>query len=154
MRKVTMVKALVAFIAILFINSFPIQAQTVSQQVIKNGHVQTIDIEVTKEKIVAKATKNKVKEKKHTQVSSKIQISRIQTGVWLPNSIEDIKANMDAQGITSNNVFDNIMYQIQYGDTLSQISQIVGVGVDDLSTYNNILNPDKIYVGDAIQLHK
>lgn len=41
-------------------------------------------------------------------------------------------------------------YEIEWGDTLSQISVDTGVSVDTLAEANDIANPDLIYAGSAL----
>lgn len=69
---------------------------------------------------------------------------------------------------TSNNITDNTdstissdtaskyldidVYDISWGDTLSSISRLTGVSVDELAKLNNISNPNLIYSGSSIKI--
>jgi LysM repeat protein len=44
------------------------------------------------------------------------------------------------------------LYTIQEGDTLSEIAQIFGVAVDDLISYNAIVDPDAIQAGQVLKV--
>ncbi|MEW6283664.1 MAG: LysM domain-containing protein, partial [Candidatus Eremiobacterota bacterium] len=44
------------------------------------------------------------------------------------------------------------VYQINKGDTLSEISQKTGHSVKDLARWNDIEDPDKIYAGKTLKL--
>lgn len=43
-------------------------------------------------------------------------------------------------------------YTVQYGDTLTEIAQKFGCSVDDLVRWNDIPNPDLIYVGQVLRV--
>ncbi len=46
----------------------------------------------------------------------------------------------------------NTIYQIRYGDTLSEIAQRYGTTVDELVRLNDIQNPNLIYVGEKLRI--
>lgn len=46
----------------------------------------------------------------------------------------------------------NMIYTVQKGDTLSDISKIVGYSVDELADYNHIANKNLIYVNESIRI--
>ncbi len=46
----------------------------------------------------------------------------------------------------------NTIYQIRYGDTLSEIAQKYGTTVDELVRLNDIQNPNLIYVGEKLRI--
>lgn len=51
----------------------------------------------------------------------------------------------------------NMIYVVQKGDTLSKICErLFGYGMEyrELAAYNFIENPDKIFVGQLLSLHK
>ena len=55
-----------------------------------------------------------------------------------------------AQGETSASDAQTITYTVQAGDTLSKLAKQYGVTVDELVAWNNIENPDLIYVGQVL----
>ena len=44
------------------------------------------------------------------------------------------------------------IYYVQYGDTLSKIAARFGITLSELAAYNGIVNPNWIYVGQAIRI--
>ena len=55
-------------------------------------------------------------------------------------------------GGSSNSSSNNNVYVVQSGDTLSGIAQRFGVTVQELCEWNNISNPNYIYVGEVLKL--
>lgn len=47
---------------------------------------------------------------------------------------------------------EEIIYVVQYGDTLAEIASEYGMSYQELAEYNGIENPDKIYVGQKIRI--
>ena len=47
----------------------------------------------------------------------------------------------------------SISYTVQSGDTLSTIAEEYGVTVEELVEWNNISNPDDIYVGEVLKIY-
>ena len=60
---------------------------------------------------------------------------------WVANTTEDISNNINAQHIDTNNLHGN-KYVIQWGDTLSGISDATGISMAKLAYDNNIQNID------------
>lgn len=58
--------------------------------------------------------------------------------------IETLRYDVHATG--------NTIYQIRYGDTLSQIAQRYGTTVNELVRLNDIQNPNLIYVGEKLRI--
>ncbi len=58
--------------------------------------------------------------------------------------IETIRYNVHATG--------NTIYQIRYGDTLSQIAMDYNTTIEELVRLNNIQNPNLIYVGEKLRI--
>lgn len=163
--------ALIPFIIMCFmlVVSVPqTQAKMITQQVMKDGQLQTIVIDADKDinyniindeelkehekEKISKVT-NEV-DKDETRKSSKIHIRRaVKAGKWSANSAQDIKSNMDAQGISVHALAPSTSYEIQYGDTLVGISKIVSVKINQLIKINRIVDPDKIYAGDNLLLN-
>ena len=55
-------------------------------------------------------------------------------------------------GNTSSSTTNRQTYTVQSGDTLSGIAAEYGVTVQDLCNWNNISDPNKIYVGEVLQV--
>lgn len=72
---------------------------------------------------------------------------------WVANTTEDISNNISAQHIDTNNLHGN-KYVIQWGDTLSGISDATGISMAKLAYDNNIQNIDLIYAGDTLVLNR
>lgn len=72
---------------------------------------------------------------------------------WVANTTEDISNNINAQHIDTNNLHGN-KYVIQWGDTLSGISDATGISMAKLAYDNNIQNIDLIYAGDTLVLNR
>lgn len=53
---------------------------------------------------------------------------------------------------TASKYLDVDVYDISWGDTLSGISRLTGVSVDELAKLNNISNPNLIYSGSSIKI--
>lgn len=53
---------------------------------------------------------------------------------------------------TASKYLDISVYDISWGDTLSGISRLTGVSVDELAKLNNISNPNLIYSGSSIKI--
>lgn len=43
-----------------------------------------------------------------------------------------------------------VFYTVQRGDTLSRIARAMGVTASQLQTWNNLANPNRIYVGQSL----
>lgn len=146
-----------------------------TQQVVKDGQIHTIVVDADQEthyNIINDDELEKTSNENHSNeeiesvddkinkndvphASSKIRIHRaVKAGKWSANSASDIKANMDAQGISTNALAPRTTYTIQYGDTLLGISRTVSVKMNTLIKINNIINPNEIYAGDSIYLNK
>ncbi|QGZ69342.1 LysM peptidoglycan-binding domain-containing protein [Pediococcus pentosaceus] len=72
---------------------------------------------------------------------------------WVANTTEDISNNINAQHIDTSNLHGN-EYIIQWGDTLSGISDATGIPMAKLAYDNNIQNIDLIYAGDTLVLNR
>lgn len=72
---------------------------------------------------------------------------------WVANTTEDISNNISAQHIDTSNLHGN-EYIIQWGDTLSGISDATGIPMAKLAYDNNIQNIDLIYAGDTLVLNR
>ena len=46
------------------------------------------------------------------------------------------------------------VYDVTWGDTLSGISRLTGVSVDELAQLNHIANPNLIYSGSSIKIRQ
>lgn len=59
-------------------------------------------------------------------------------------------------GLTSTNTsyLDIDVYDVTWGDTLSGISRLTGVSVDELAQLNHIANPNLIYSGSSIKIRQ
>ena len=66
----------------------------------------------------------------------------------------DITNNTDStiSSDTASKYLDVSVYDISWGDTLSGISRLTGVSVDELAKLNNISNPNLIYSGSSIKI--
>lgn len=71
---------------------------------------------------------------------------------WVANTPEQISDNMQKQNIDVNNL-NGTKYVVQWGDTLSQISEVTNISVAKLAYDNNIPNIDLIYVGQVLILN-
>lgn len=71
---------------------------------------------------------------------------------WVANTPEQISDNMQKQNIDVNNL-NGTKYVVQWGDTLSQISEVTNISVAKLAYDNNITNVDLIYVGQVLILN-
>ena len=82
------------------------------------------------------------------------------------DSITDLAStNTDTTGVTNNNAntvltsttnsyLDIDVYDVTWGDTLSGISRLTGVSVDELAELNHIANPNLIYSGSSIKIRQ
>lgn len=84
------------------------------------------------------------------------------------DSITDLAStNTDTTGVTNTNTNDNTaltsttnsyldidVYDVTWGDTLSGISRLTGVSVDELAELNHIANPNLIYSGSSIKIRQ
>lgn len=84
------------------------------------------------------------------------------------DSITDLAStNTDTTGVTNTNTDVNIaltstthsyldidVYDVTWGDTLSGISRLTGVSVDELAQLNHIANPNLIYSGSSIKIRQ
>ena len=71
-----------------------------------------------------------------------------------PNDIyagEVLKIYTNGSGDSGNG--GSISYTVQSGDTLSTIAEEYGVTVEELVEWNNISNPDDIYVGEVLKIY-
>ena len=59
-------------------------------------------------------------------------------------------------GLTTTNTsyLDIDVYDVNWGDTLSGISRLTGVSVDELAELNHIANPNLIYSGSSIKIRQ
>lgn len=64
---------------------------------------------------------------------------------WEQRSIEDVKSEVQ-------NLNDEFVYTIQYGDTLGVIAKAIDVDVDKLVEVNSIQNADLIIAGDELRI--
>ena len=55
---------------------------------------------------------------------------------------------------TTNSYLDIDVYDVTWGDTLSGISRLTGVSVDELAELNHIANPNLIYSGSSIKIRQ
>lgn len=55
---------------------------------------------------------------------------------------------------TTNSYLDIDVYDVTWGDTLSGISRLTGVSVDELAQLNHIANPNLIYSGSSIKIRQ
>lgn len=82
------------------------------------------------------------------------------------DSITDLAStNTDTTGVTNTNAntaltsttnsyLDIDVYDVTWGDTLSGISRLTGVSVDELAELNHIANPNLIYSGSSIKIRQ
>lgn len=84
------------------------------------------------------------------------------------DSITDLAStNTDTIGVTNTNTNANTaltstthsyldidVYDVTWGDTLSGISRLTGVSVDELAQLNHIANPNLIYSGSSIKIRQ
>lgn len=84
------------------------------------------------------------------------------------DSITDLAStNTDTTGVTNTNTTANTalisttnsyldidVYDVTWGDTLSGISRLTGVSVDELAQLNHIANPNLIYSGSSIKIRQ
>ena len=82
------------------------------------------------------------------------------------DSITDLAStNTDTTGVTNTNTntaltsttnsyLDIDVYDVTWGDTLSGISRLTGVSVDELAELNHIANPNLIYSGSSIKIRQ
>lgn len=75
-------------------------------------------------------------------------------GKWSAKSFADVYTSLQEQGIDLNNLENGEYYIIEWGDTLSTISDVTRVPVLKLAKDNNIANVDKIYAGTKILIKK
>ena len=64
----------------------------------------------------------------------------------------DISTDTTISSDTVSKYLDISVYDISWGDTLSGISRLTGVSVDELAKLNNISNPNLIYSGSSIKI--
>lgn len=64
----------------------------------------------------------------------------------------DISTDTTISSDTASKYLDIDVYDISWGDTLSGISRLTGVSVDELAKLNNISNPNLIYSGSSIKI--
>ena len=69
------------------------------------------------------------------------------------NTSQEISNNLSSQHIDVNNLHGD-QYVIQWGDTLSGISNATGISVAKLAYDNRIQNIDLIYAGDVLVLNR
>lgn len=55
---------------------------------------------------------------------------------------------------TTKSYLDIDVYDVTWGDTLSGISRLTGVSVDELAQLNHIANPNLIYSGSSIKIRQ
>lgn len=72
---------------------------------------------------------------------------------WVANTSQEISNNLSSQHIDVNNLHGD-QYVIQWGDTLSGISNATGISVAKLAYDNHIQNIDLIYAGDVLVLNR
>ena len=66
-----------------------------------------------------------------------------------PNSLDSLPKTTD---YTINNQTGDIIYSIKENDTLSKISSLFGISVDELANYNQIRDVDLIYQDSSLKL--
>ena len=64
---------------------------------------------------------------------------------WEQRSVEDVKSEVQ-------NLNDEFVYTIQYGDTLGVIAEAIDVDLDKLVEVNSIQNADLIIAGDELRI--
>ena len=64
---------------------------------------------------------------------------------WEQRSVEDVKSEVQ-------NLNDEFVYTIQYGDTLGVIAKAIDVDLDKLVEVNSIQNADLIIAGDELRI--
>lgn len=72
---------------------------------------------------------------------------------WIANTPAQVSNNMAMQHINPNNL-NGVRYVIQWGDTLSSISEATGISVAKLCYDNHIENANFIYAGNVLILNK
>lgn len=85
-------------------------------------------------------------------VSDETKVTTSETNV--SETSNDIVNNTDStiSSDTASKYLDIDVYDISWGDTLSGISRLTGVSVDELAKLNNISNPNLIYSGSSIKI--
>ncbi|MBZ5961751.1 LysM peptidoglycan-binding domain-containing protein [Leuconostoc gasicomitatum] len=76
--------------------------------------------------------------------------TKLASNTWFANSADTVKHNIADQKKSAD--LDN--YEVQWGDTLSTISEASGVSVTDLSARYGITNVDRIYAGVTLSHQK
>lgn len=87
-----------------------------------------------------------------SNVSDETKVTTSETNV--SETSNDITNNTDStiSSDTASKYLDVSVYDISWGDTLSGISRLTGVSVDELAKLNNISNPNLIYSGSSIKI--
>lgn len=87
-----------------------------------------------------------------SDVSDETKVTTSETNV--SETSNDIVNNTDStiSSDTASKYLDISVYDISWGDTLSGISRLTGVSVDELAKLNNISNPNLIYSGSSIKI--
>ena len=70
--------------------------------------------------------------------------------------VTNTNTNANTAGLTTTNTsyLDIDVYDVTWGDTLSGISRLTGVSVDELAQLNHIANPNLIYSGSSIKIRQ
>ena len=87
-----------------------------------------------------------------SNISDETKVTTSETNV--SETSNDITNNTDStiSSDTASKYLDIDVYDISWGDTLSGISRLTGVSVDELAKLNNISNPNLIYSGSSIKI--
>lgn len=128
------------------------------QQVIKKGKI--INIRVKDGKKIT--SKDKKTESTHTKKTAEQKVTKApgkkdeQTSsvFWVANSLSTIKQNLSNQNITDHHIKKGVSYQIQWGDTLSGLSQVTNIPLNKLIYENQVSHKDLIYENDLLHLKK
>lgn len=99
--------------------------------------------------IIAKTTPAQAKADITTEEKTKAEVRKAQVKVtpkWTANTTESIVVEIKRQ--EKEEVKE---YVVQWGDTLNRISKATGTSVADLVRFNNIKQPNKIFVGDLLK---
>lgn len=123
-------------------------AQTTTQATSTSAPVAQTTTQAPNSKTTANPTAQKEADKK-VEEKTKAEVKAAQTRVtpkWTANTVTEITAEIKRQEKE-----ELKEYVVQWGDTLNRISKATGTSVADLVRYNNIKNPNKIFVGDLLK---
>lgn len=69
--------------------------------------------------------------------------------------INDKVSNNEASNeLTSKVIYDKDTWDVEWGDTLSDISRQTGVSVQEIANINEIQNPNLIYAGSSLKIKR